>query len=64
MRRGLPVKISKITVFGAGIMGVGIAQVAATAGFEVTIRDIKDAFVEKGLTVLKNSFKELWTREK
>jgi 3-hydroxybutyryl-CoA dehydrogenase len=48
-------KIAKVCVLGAGIMGAGIAQVAAEAGFEVAIRDIEDRFVEKGLkTIEKN----------
>lgn len=39
----------KITVVGAGTMGHGIAQVAAQAGFDVALFDIKDEFVQKGL---------------
>jgi 3-hydroxybutyryl-CoA dehydrogenase len=34
-------------------MGSGIAQVVAAAGFEVTMRDIEDSFVEKGLATIK-----------
>jgi 3-hydroxybutyryl-CoA dehydrogenase len=41
--------LSKITVIGAGTMGHGIAQVAAQAGFDVALFDIKDEFVQKGL---------------
>ncbi len=41
-------EIKKACVLGAGIMGSGIAQVVAAAGFEVTMRDIEDRFVEKG----------------
>jgi 3-hydroxybutyryl-CoA dehydrogenase len=46
-------KIKKVCVFGAGIMGSGIAQVAAAAGFDVTMRDIQDSFVDKGLQTIK-----------
>ena len=46
-------EIKKICVLGAGIMGSGIAQVVATAGFNVTMRDIEDHFVEKGLATIK-----------
>ncbi|WP_035240372.1 3-hydroxybutyryl-CoA dehydrogenase [Desulfobacter vibrioformis] len=46
-------EIKKITVLGAGIMGAGIAQCAAQAGFEVSIRDMEDRFVENGLTTIK-----------
>ena len=48
-------EIKKVCVLGAGIMGAGIAQMAAEAGFEVTMRDIEDRFVENGLgTISKN----------
>ena len=42
--------IKTIGVVGAGAMGSGIAQVAATAGFQVIMRDIEDRFVERGLS--------------
>ena len=46
-------KIKKVCVLGAGIMGSGIAQVVGAAGFDVTMRDIEDHFVEKGLATIK-----------
>ncbi len=46
-------EMQKICVLGAGIMGAGIAQCAAQAGFEVTLRDMEDRFVENGLTGIK-----------
>jgi 3-hydroxybutyryl-CoA dehydrogenase len=42
--------VKKIGVIGAGQMGHGIALVSAKAGFEVIIQDIKDEFVEKGIS--------------
>lgn len=48
-------EIKKIGVLGAGIMGAGIAQVSARAGFEVIIRDMEDRFVENGLTTIKSN---------
>ena len=48
-------EIKKITVLGAGIMGAGIAQVSAQAGFDVVIRDVEDRFVDSGLTVIKKN---------
>lgn len=48
-------EIKKVCVLGAGIMGAGIAQVSAEAGFEVTVRDIEDRFVEKGLATIKKN---------
>jgi len=41
--------VKKIGVIGAGQMGHGIALVAAKAGFDVILRDIKDEYVQKGL---------------
>lgn len=48
-------EIKKICVLGAGLMGSGIAQVAAQAGFEVIIRDVEDRFVENGITGIKGN---------
>ncbi|HPU30230.1 MAG TPA: 3-hydroxyacyl-CoA dehydrogenase family protein [Syntrophorhabdaceae bacterium] len=42
-------EIKTIGVIGAGVMGNGIAQVAAMAGYNVIMRDIEDRFVEGGL---------------
>jgi 3-hydroxybutyryl-CoA dehydrogenase len=42
-------EIKTVGVLGAGVMGNGIAQVAATAGYNVVMRDIEDRFVEGGL---------------
>jgi len=42
--------IKKIGVIGAGQMGHGIALVAAQSGFDVIIRDIKDDYVNKGIS--------------
>jgi 3-hydroxybutyryl-CoA dehydrogenase len=47
--------MQNIAVIGAGTMGNGIAQVCALAGFDVTLLDISDAALERGLgTVRKN----------
>jgi len=47
--------IKTVGVVGAGQMGGGIAHVAALAGFQVTMHDIEDRFVERGLaTIDKN----------
>jgi 3-hydroxybutyryl-CoA dehydrogenase len=40
--------VSKIVVVGAGLMGAGIAQVAAVAGHEVVLRDVTEAALERG----------------
>lgn len=40
--------IKRITVLGAGVMGHGIAQLAAMAGYQVTVRDISEEYLENG----------------
>jgi 3-hydroxybutyryl-CoA dehydrogenase len=48
-------EIKKVGVIGAGTMGNGISQVFATAGYEVTMVDIKQEFIDRGLkTIEKN----------
>ena len=42
-------KTDKIAVLGAGTMGAGIAQVAAQAGFDTLLYDIKQEFIDTGL---------------
>jgi 3-hydroxybutyryl-CoA dehydrogenase len=42
-----------IAVLGAGQMGAGIAQVAATSGYDVVLRDIEDRFVQGGLSKIE-----------
>jgi 3-hydroxybutyryl-CoA dehydrogenase len=44
--------VTKFMVIGAGQMGSGIAQVAAQAGLQVILHDIKDEFVNRGLAVI------------
>ena len=48
-------EIKKICVLGAGLMGAGIAQTAAQAGFDVTVRDMEDRFVENGMAAIKSN---------
>ena len=43
-----------IGVIGAGTMGNGIAQVAARAGYTVVMRDLKDEFLERGMSAIDN----------
>jgi 3-hydroxybutyryl-CoA dehydrogenase len=49
MKGELNMEIKSVGVLGAGIMGNGIAQVFAQAGFDVVMRDIEDRFVEGGM---------------
>jgi 3-hydroxybutyryl-CoA dehydrogenase len=47
--------VKKIAVFGAGLMGNGIAQVCAQAGYQVSMRDIENRFVENGMKAIKGN---------
>ena len=47
--------INNIAVIGAGTMGNGIAQVCAVAGFQVTLIDISDAALERGVATLRKN---------
>jgi 3-hydroxybutyryl-CoA dehydrogenase len=48
-------EIKKVCVLGAGLMGSGIAQVCAQAGYEVTMRDIEKRFVDGGMNSIKKN---------
>ncbi len=49
----------KVSVLGAGLMGHGIAQVSAqVAKYEVTIRDVKQEFLDKGMRMIQNSLQK------
>ena len=48
-------EIKKVCVLGAGLMGSGIAQVCAQAGYEVTLRDIEQRFVDGGMNSIKKN---------
>jgi 3-hydroxybutyryl-CoA dehydrogenase len=48
----------RLAVIGAGLMGSGIAQVAAQAGWEVTLRDLDDAAVGRGVESIRSSLEK------
>jgi 3-hydroxybutyryl-CoA dehydrogenase len=48
-------EIKKVCVIGAGTMGNGIAQVVAQAGYETTMVDVKQEFLDRGLAAIKSS---------
>jgi 3-hydroxybutyryl-CoA dehydrogenase len=52
--------IKKIFVIGAGTMGNGIAQVAATSGFQVTCMDVQAAALEKAKATIGKSTEKLF----
>jgi len=52
-------EVEKVTVLGAGLMGHGIAQVAAqVAKYEVALRDIKKEFLDSGMNMIKGSLQK------
>ncbi len=48
-------EIKKVGVLGCGLMGSGIAQVAATAGFDVTILEVEQKYLDKGFAAMEKS---------
>ncbi|MEV4120715.1 3-hydroxyacyl-CoA dehydrogenase family protein [Micromonospora sp. NPDC049645] len=48
----------RLAVVGAGLMGSGIAQVAAQAGWQVTLRDLDDAATTRGLSGIRKSLEK------
>ncbi|MEM2085878.1 MAG: 3-hydroxyacyl-CoA dehydrogenase NAD-binding domain-containing protein [Archaeoglobaceae archaeon] len=57
-------RIKKIAVLGAGLMGHGIAEVSAMAGYEVKMRDIKQEFLDKGMNMIKDSLQKMGAKGK
>ncbi|KAG8960397.1 hypothetical protein FRC05_006956 [Tulasnella sp. 425] len=51
--------IKNVTVFGAGLMGAGIAQVAAHVGFKVTLCDVTDDALTNGKKIIESSIQRL-----
>src|SRR5271154_5625091 len=47
--------IKKVGVLGCGLMGSGIAQVCATAGFDVTVLEVEQKFLDKGFAAIEKS---------
>ena len=56
--------IKKMAVLGAGQMGNGITQVAACAGYDVTMIDIEQAYVDRGLATIEKSLAKLVSKER
>lgn len=57
-------EVKTFGVVGSGQMGNGIAQVAAAAGMNVIMSDIKEEFCEKGLATIAGSLERLVKKEK
>lgn len=52
-------QIKKVGVLGCGLMGSGIAQVSATAGFDVTVLEVEQKFLDKGFAGIEKSLAKL-----
>jgi 3-hydroxybutyryl-CoA dehydrogenase len=55
-------EIKKVGVLGCGLMGSGIAQVAATAGYEVVVLDQEQKFLDQGFAAIEKSLARLVER--
>ncbi|MEE9502773.1 MAG: 3-hydroxybutyryl-CoA dehydrogenase [Candidatus Aminicenantaceae bacterium] len=51
--------INKIGIIGAGAMGTGIAQVAATSGFKVMLNDLEEEYLQRSLKIMDKSLSKL-----
>ncbi len=51
--------INKIGIIGAGAMGTGIAQVAATSGFKVILNDLEEEHLQRSLKIMDKSLSKL-----
>lgn len=56
--------IEKVSILGAGVMGMGIAQALAQQGFEITICDLEKPILEKGLEKTRQKLESLVKKEK
>ena len=56
--------IKKVAVIGAGTMGNGIAQVCATSGLKISLIDVSESSLEKGMSNIEKSLSKLVEKEK
>jgi 3-hydroxybutyryl-CoA dehydrogenase len=56
-------QVKNVAVLGAGTMGNGITQVFAQSGFPVTMIDVEDKFVQKGIATISGSLDRLIKKE-
>jgi 3-hydroxyacyl-CoA dehydrogenase/enoyl-CoA hydratase/3-hydroxybutyryl-CoA epimerase len=56
--------VKTVGVLGAGVMGAGIAQACANAGFKVVLKDIEQKFLDKGRSTITGLFDKLVERKK
>ena len=60
----MSLSVQTIGVVGAGQMGNGIAQVASAAGYNVTMMDVNQAALDKGIATISQSCDRLIKKEK
>lgn len=56
--------IEKVGVVGCGLMGSGIAEVAAKSGFQVVVREVDPAYLEEGRKRIRKSMDKAVEKEK
>src|SRR6516162_6925428 len=54
-KQGAEMAINKVGVLGCGLMGSGIAQVAATSGYPTIVKEVADEFLKKGMAGIEKS---------
>src|SRR5437763_15271150 len=55
-------EIKKVGVLGCGLMGSGIAQVAASAGFDTTVLEVEQKYLDKGFSGIEKSLSKFTER--
>ncbi len=55
-------EIKKVGVLGCGLMGSGIAQVAAAAGFDVTVLEVEQKYLDKGFAGIQKSLEKITSK--
>ena len=57
-------KIEKVAVLGSGLMGSGIAEVSAKAGYDTMVREVSDEIVQRGQAAIEKSLDRAVQKEK
>lgn len=58
------IEVKVVGVLGAGVMGAGIAQLLAYKGYQVILKDVDQAALDKGMDTIRALFGELVSRKK
>ncbi|KAL7500904.1 hypothetical protein ACHAWT_008957 [Skeletonema menzelii] len=59
-----PIKVKKVAVMGAGLMGAGIAQVTAEKGYDVLLKDRDDTAVGRGVSYMTENWEKKCKRKR